>query len=86
MSNPGQFKPGECGNPAGAQRVNGRRHGNVIHGAFTARTRHCDACGQEYTAHRLTSRYCSDECRISHGRYGRSYGAVVPRKYGFTQQ
>lgn len=27
------------------------------------RTRNCDICGKEYTAHSSTSKYCSDGCR-----------------------
>lgn len=41
----------------------------VVHGAYRARRRHCDACGTEYTAHRLTSRFCSDSCRVQNGQW-----------------
>lgn len=42
-------------------------HPNTKHGAYKARVRRCEACGAEYTAHRLTSRYCSNDCRTNFG-------------------
>jgi hypothetical protein len=57
----------------------------LIHGFYQQRLKRCEHCGQEYVSHKLTSRYCSDQCRITHGRYGRSYGTVIPRQYGVTK-
>lgn len=42
-------------------------HPNTKSGFYKARLKQCEACGAEYTAHRLTSRYCSDACRTQHG-------------------
>lgn len=40
-----------------------------------ARTRSttCDHCGRQYVAQRITSRFCSDNCRINHHREMKSY-------------
>lgn len=59
MSNSGQFKPGQSGNPGW----------KVVHGFYKRRMRHCDACGLEYEARRLSSRFCSDDCRTNHGAW-----------------
>jgi hypothetical protein len=44
---------------------------NLKHGAFSKRTRRCEApgCGREYVAQRLTSRFCSRECQTEFGRW-----------------
>lgn len=47
----------------------GKTGGKITHGFYKARQRKCDACGTEYTAHRLTSRYCSAQCRVQRGQW-----------------
>lgn len=53
------FNSGASGNPGG----------HLKHGFYKQRERHCDACGKAYTARRLTSRYCSDDCRTDRGQW-----------------
>lgn len=42
-------------------------------------------CGETFASKEITARYCSDDCRKRYGRFGRSYGTVVPRVFGFTK-
>lgn len=60
----------------------GEKNHRYKDGAYMAFERHCDRCGTPYTARRLTSRYCSDACRIEGTRYGRTYGRTAPRQLG----
>jgi hypothetical protein len=39
-------------------------HGATLHRP-TCRTRTCDHCGNDYTARRTDSRYCSGRCRVA---------------------
>ena len=65
----GWFLPGASGNPSGKRRDGSAVRGATTHGFYRGRLRHCDACGAEYVARRLTSRFCSDDCRTNHGAW-----------------
>jgi hypothetical protein len=59
VSHAGQFKPGQSGNPGW----------KVIHGFYKHRMRPCDACGVEYPARKLSSRFCSTRCTTAKGAW-----------------
>jgi hypothetical protein len=46
-------------------------------------------CGAEFDPSRNkrpgSARYCSNACRVRFGRFGRTYGTVEPRQYGWTR-
>ncbi len=66
--------------------VSGNPGGRLKHGFYKQRERHCDACGTVFVARRLTSRYCSNDCRTDHGQW--SYPVAHPtmrRVFGVTR-
>jgi hypothetical protein len=82
----GRFLPGGASaNPTGDRRDGTPSRRAYKHGLYVPRTRACDGCQREYTARKPGSTYCSDACRKRFGRYGRSYGTVVPRQFGWTK-
>lgn len=64
------FTAGTSGNPGA----------NVKHGFYKKRTRHCDVCGKEFTAHRLTARYCSNDCRTDFGQWSYRVASQTNRR------
>lgn len=58
------------------------------HGFYVKRIKTCEApgCSKQFEARRLTSRFCSDDCRTNWGQW--SYRASQPtneRAYGWTK-
>jgi hypothetical protein len=56
----------------------------TVHGLYQPRQLVC-ACGAEFTAKAPQATYCGNECRIKYGRFGRTYGTIVPRQFGVTK-
>lgn len=53
-------------------------------GLHVQRTLICP-CGATFATKNPGGRYCSSACRIKYGRFGRTYGVVVPRALGVTK-
>jgi hypothetical protein len=53
-------------------------------GLYAARPRTCP-CGKTFTARSPKATYCSNDCRVQFGRYGRAYGTIIPRQYGWAK-
>ena len=54
------------------------------HGLYKPRELVCP-CGKAFTAKAPQATYCSTPCRVKYGRFGRTYGTVVPRQFGWTK-
>ena len=46
---------------------------------------HTCPCGKAFTSKNPAARYCGNACRVTYGRFGRTYGVVEPRQYGWTR-
>ena len=56
----------------------------TTHGLYQPRQLVCP-CGRAFMAKKPGATYCSNECRVRFGRFGRTYGTTVPRQYGIAK-